>query len=415
MTIEHAVIGGAIISNGQTIDELPLLPTEFHEWALQDLWTLILDRVSKNKSVDALSLIEKNPKLADVIHACVSACYSLDLIPAYVLQVKENAMGRRVKELAHKIVDSVDEPMELIDFAQSEIAAIADSQPIGDQELIAETLDKYLETLGQKQCNPTSGLTNLDVLLNGFKPGGLYIIGARPGVGKSVLGLQMAWGFARNANDLPVGEKAGLVLFHSLEMSKRELMNRLMSSQFEISLDQFEQGTLTTAQIHKIKTGEHKIKRLISINDNGGQSLASIRAYARSYQRKGMPLKAIVIDYMGLINDANEGRSRYEAMTKVSAALKRLAKDLEVPVIALAQLNRDVENRSEESLPTLSDLRDSGSIEQDADVVILLSRNKKREGEITLSVAKNRHGETGVTNYAFVGHYSKIKEIPKNH
>jgi len=192
-------------------------------------------------------------------------------------------------------------------------------------------------------------------------------------------------------------------------------MNRLMSSQFEISLDQFEQGTLTTAEIHKIKTGEHQIKRLISINDNGGQSLASIRAYARSYQRKGMPLKAIVIDYMGLISDANEGRSRYEAMTKVSAALKRLAKDLEVPVIALAQLNRDVENRSEESLPTLSDLRDSGSIEQDADVVILLSRSKKREGEITLAVAKNRHGETGVTNYVFKGHFSKIVEPGSKH
>ena len=121
MTIEHAVIGGAIITNGQTIDDIPLLPNEFHEWVLQDLWTLILDRISKNKSVDALSLIEKNPKLADVIHSCVSACYSIDLLPAYVLQVKENALGRRVKELAHKIVDSVDEPMELIDFAQSEI------------------------------------------------------------------------------------------------------------------------------------------------------------------------------------------------------------------------------------------------------------------------------------------------------
>jgi len=415
MTIEHAVIGGAIISNGATIDETPLQPNEFHEWALQNLWNLILDRRTKNKTIDALSLIEKEPNFAELIYACVDACYSLDLIPAYSLQVRENALGRRVKELAATLVNSKDDPKELVDYAQAQITQIADSQPIDDQELVSDTLSKYLETLGEKQSNPTSGLSSLDELLNGFKPGGLYIVGARPGVGKSVLGLQMAWGFARNANELPEGEKAGLVLFHSLEMSKRELMNRLMSSQFEINLKAFEQGTLTAAEIDRVKKGESKIKRLISINDNGGQSLASIRAYARSYQRKGLPLKAIVVDYMGLITDANEGKSRYEAMTKVSAALKRMAKDLDVPVIALAQLNRGVESRAEDSLPTLSDLRDSGSIEQDADVVILLSRSKKKEGEIALIVAKNRHGQTGITEYAFIGHYSKIIEPKINH
>jgi replicative DNA helicase len=410
MTIEHALIGAAIISNGGTLAESPVKPNEFHEYALQNLWETILKQAQENKSCDALTLVSLLPKQAELIYDCVDACYSVDLAPVHAAEVKNKALARRVKDLGHQLIERKDTAQELIDYAQTQITAIADSQPVDDDELIGDTFDHYFVTLGEKQHNATTGLHKLDELLNGFKPGGLYIVGARPGVGKSVLALQMAWGFARNANALPVGEDSGLVLFHSLEMSKRELMNRLMANVFEIHLTKFEKGSLSADERNQINAGRGSLKRLMAINDNGGQSLSSIKAYARSFQRKGLPLKAVVIDYMGLIADANEGRNRYEAMTLVSGALKRLAKELNVPIVALAQLNRGVENRSDAAIPTLSDLRDSGSIEQDADVVILLSRKESTPEIITLAVQKNRHGQTGMTDHVFIGHFSKIVE-----
>ena len=151
-----------------------------------------------------------------------------------------------------------------------------------------------------------------------------------------------------------------------------------------------------------------KLQNLLTINDRGSQSLASIRNFARSIKRQGVPLKAIVIDYLGLIADVQLGRNRYEAMTMVTGALKVLAKELEVPVIVLAQLNRNVEG-SKDARPKMSDLRDSGSIEQDADVVILLHRSAEQPAHIDLYVAKNRHGRTENLSYIFEGRYSRIK------
>jgi len=255
--------------------------------------------------------------------------------------------------------------------------------------------------------NASSGIGKLDDLLNGFRRGGLYIIGARPGVGKTVIGLQAAFGLARNATALPVGEVTGAVAFYSLEMSKRELMNRLVSQVLSIPMDSLDRGLLGVVEKKRIDERGGELHNLLTINDRGNQSLASIRNFARSIKRQGVPLKAIIIDYLGLIADVQSGRNRYEAMTMVSGALKALAKDLDIPVIALAQLNRNVEAQKE-SMPKMSDLRDSGSIEQDADVVILLHRSKEEPGVMWLNVAKNRHGQTATLQFKFEGHYSRI-------
>lgn len=411
MDIELALIGAAIVSNGGIVDEANVAAEDFFEYAHQQLWSTILKQVAKNDLCDTLTLIKLLPKQAELIYGCVDACYSVELAIGYAKQVKDAALARRIKDLGRKLVESSVDPNELIDFAQAEVNAVAETQSVDDGELMADSFAAYFPEIGKKQNNPTTGLKLLDSLLNGFKPGALYIVGARPAVGKSVLALQFAWGLSRNANDLPEGEKAGLVAFYSLEMSKRELMNRLMANIFEIPLQDFEQGNINQAQKNLIAQYAPTINRMFTINDNGGQSLSSIRAYARSFQRKGIPLKAIVIDYLGLISDANEGRSRYEAITLVSAALKRLAKELNVPVIALAQLNRAIESRGDKE-PTLADLRDSGSIEQDADVVMLLHRDSD---VMRIVVAKNRHGQTGLIKYKFEGQFSRVIPMPENY
>jgi replicative DNA helicase len=174
---------------------------------------------------------------------------------------------------------------------------------------------------------------------------------------------------------------------------------------------------LAASEKKLLEVHAHELSRLLTINDRGGQSLAGIRGYVRAMQRSGTGVKAIVIDYIGLIAEANSGRSRYEAMTQVSGALKAMAKEFNVPIIVLAQLNRAVEGRKETG-PVMADLRDSGSIEQDADVVMLLNRRKSitSKGDwdlnvMQVAVAKNRHGQTGMMEFLFEGKFSRIREV----
>jgi replicative DNA helicase len=218
----------------------------------------------------------------------------------------------------------------------------------------------------------------------------------------------MALGLARSGNELSANERAGLVLFYSLEMSKREIMNRIIAQTVGIEIRDLDGGQLSVENRRKIQEQRHALSRLLSINDVGGQTIGSIRAYARTMART-TPLRAIVVDYLGLIADASKFKNRYEGITFISGELKRLAKDLNVPVIALAQLNRD--SAKTNSQPTMADLRDSGSVEQDADVVILLFRdlsNADTSSEIWLSTVKNRHGALDSVRYVFQGQYARI-------
>jgi replicative DNA helicase len=192
-------------------------------------------------------------------------------------------------------------------------------------------------------------------------------------------------------------------------------MNRVIAQTVEININELDGGQLSAANRNKILSEKSALSRLLSINDSGGQSIASIREYARTMARTA-PLRAIVVDYLGLIADASKFKNRYEGITFISGELKRLAKDLNVPVIALAQLNR--ESARGNTKPTMADLRDSGSVEQDADVVMLLWRDltDKRTEEkafIELDVVKNRHGATKKFKYLFQGHQARVTtEIP---
>jgi len=247
---------------------------------------------------------------------------------------------------------------------------------------------------------------SLNELIVGFKPGALYIIGARPGIGKTVVGLQIAWELS----------KTGAVSFHSLEMSKAELFNRIISMEAEVFIGNINKGGLKDHDWDKIaKMKQRSANHRLAIHDKSGQTLHQIRAMATSVKNQGQ-LQAVVVDYLGLIQDTMQGRKRYEMITDISIGLKNLARDLNVPVIALAQLNRGPEQRKDAE-PDLADLRDSGGIEQDADVVILLHRRMREQDKyewqksgMIMKVAKNRHGATGEAGLIFEGHLSRVVE-----
>ena len=419
MNIELAVVGAVLLDSGKNLDELNLRPSDFDDPRLTQVWSKFLENYSQGIPSDTLSMIAIFPKLADLFYQATSAAQSPASASFYAKKVFEASMRRQIKSTGYLLLDvsNGDNPEQLLELAYTKLDAVAENEQTDDVVFAGESFAEYFPSLGERQFHATSGLGSLDELLNGFRPGGLYIIGARPATGKTVVGLQIAFGLARNANTLPMGEAAGAVAFHSLEMSKQELLNRLTAQVFSIELDRIERGQISSVEKKHIDNGRAAMGRMLAINDRSSQSVASIRRYARSIVRKGIPLKGIVVDYLGLIADVQaSGRSRYEAMTLVSGQMKALAKDLNVPVVCLAQLNRNVEGRKE-SAPVMADLRDSGSIEQDADVVMLLHRKAAMNAPdpsvlnvLQVLVAKNRHGQTGVLDFFFEGAYSRVSE-----
>jgi replicative DNA helicase len=410
LTFEQAIIGAVIISNGKLLDDFNLQPKDFFEYEHQRLWSQLLANKKDNESCDAVTLIHQLPANGDLIWDCVDACYSVELATGHAKQIKSAANERKLKDTAERVLYNEQSLPSAIKLLSDTLTSFEGS----GQNLfrtIGDDLETHLEHLDKPNTNARSGINAIDDLLQGFRPGALYVIGARPGIGKTVVGLQMALGLARSGNELSQNERAGLVLFHSLEMSKREIMNRLISQTALVNINELDGGQLSAENRGKILSQKSALSRLLSINDSGGQSIASIREYARTMARTA-PLRAIVVDYLGLIADASKFKSRYEGITFISGELKRLAKDLNVPVIALAQLNR--ESARGNTKPTMADLRDSGSVEQDADVVILLSRDltdipTDDKGLIELNIVKNRHGATRAFTYLFEGHYARIK------
>jgi len=406
---ERSVIGAALISNGKLLDDFNLLPQDFYEYEHQKLWAQLSANKQNNEACDPITLISKLPNEANLIWDCIDACYSVDVATDHAKQIKSAANHRRLLETAETILQTETNLPDTIKILNESLNAVESNGQISFTT-ISDDFDDHIEQLQKPNTNAKSGLKKIDETLQGFRPGALYVFGARPVVCKTVVVLQIALGLARSGNDLGENQSAGLVLFYSLEMSKREIMNRIVAQTANVGIDELDNGQLSVDNLNKIQKHRATFSRLLSVNDRGGQSIGSIRAYARTMSRTA-PLRAIVVDYLGLIADSNKFKNRYEGITFVSGELKRLAKDLNVPVIALAQLNRD--SAKGNTKPTMADLRDSGSVEQDADVVILLTRNPEDQnpataGEIDLIIAKNRHGATRFFTYLFEGRYARI-------
>jgi replicative DNA helicase len=292
----------------------------------------------------------------------------------------------------------------VFDTAKKEIDDLIDRNSAVKPSYVADELLAYMDEIDKPKLYPISPWELLNEIIGGFRPGALYIVGARPGVGKTIVGLQIAWELS----------KTGPVSFHSLEMGKHELYNRIVASQAEVYLGSIEKGNLQEWEWERILKVRTEIQsHRLAIHDKSGQNLLQIRASANSVKGSG-DLEAIVVDYLGLIQDTEKGRKRYEMITDISIGLKNLARDLNVPVIALAQLNRGPEQRRD-SKPDMADLRDSGGIEQDADVVILLHREQVEEdkfdwqkSQMIMKVAKNRHGGLGEVALRFEGHLARV-------
>jgi replicative DNA helicase len=403
---EQSVIGSILLTNGKALESLSLAPADFDDLQNERIYKTMLEMKANRQPIDVLTVGAALPKLASYLHDIVTATPTAASVNFYASKVIEEATRRRLA-VAGTMIHSKAQHEDLatvFDTAKKEIDDLIDRNSAVKPSYVADELLAYMDEIDRPKNYPLSPWPLLNEIIGGFRPGALYIIGARPGVGKTIVGLQIAWELS----------KTGPVSFHSLEMGKHELYNRIVASQAEVYLGNIEKGNLKEwewERILKVRTDIQSHR--LAIHDKSGQNLLQIRAQANSVKGSG-DLKAIVVDYLGLIQDTEKSRKRYEMITDISIGLKNLARDLNVPVIALAQLNRGPEQRKD-SEPDMADLRDSGGIEQDADVVMLLHRIRTEEdtqewqkSQMIIKVAKNRHGITGEAGLKFEGHLARV-------
>ena len=379
----------------------------------------MLDLHTQGEPIDALTLVEHLKQAGDL--EAVGGAAAIELlagsVPAvgnvrqYARIVRDNAMLRRLLHASYEIQAQVHGhealPRDLVDMAERDHPrgrprGLAQGLPRDRVRCCDSELDKLqkLSLEGTPITGTPSGFEDLDNITGGFQPGNLIILAARPAMGKSAL---MA-NFAENA---ALTSNKAVALF-SLEMSEGELAQRFIASQASIKGDDLRKGRVPQARWGKILQASSRLAQSkLFIDDSSDLSVLDVRAKARRLaQQNADGLGLILIDYLQLMRAGGSVENRVEQIGQISRGLKTLARELEVPVIALSQLNRGVEQRTDKR-PVLSDLRESGSIEQDADLVMFVYRDdyydkeSEREGIADLIIAKHRNGGLGTVELTF--------------
>ena len=426
---EQSTLGGMLLSKDAVADVIEVVRgRDFYLPKHEIIFDALLDLYSHGEPTDLVTVSEELTKTgmltraggADYLHSIVSIVPTAASAGHYAAIVADKAVLRRLVEAGTRIANmgyaSEGEVTDLVNTAQTEIYQVGGGVEVEDYvpltEAVAQAVDE-IETArnrdGEMVGVPT-GFADLDGLMNGLHPGQLVLIAARPALGKSTLALDLARSAA-------IRFKQPAILF-SLEMGKSEIAMRLLSAETSIPLQKMRKGQVEARDWTTIASTRGRIEAApLYIDDSPNMTLVEIRAKARRLKQR-VGLKMIVIDYLQLMSSGKRVESRQQEVSEFSRALKLLAKELQVPVVALSQLNRGPEQRADRK-PQLSDLRESGSLEQDADVVILLHResayekDNPRAGEADLIVAKHRNGPTDTIVVGFQGHYSRFSDMPK--
>jgi replicative DNA helicase len=427
MAAEQSVLGAMMISKDAIADVAEVLRgVDFYRPSHETIHDAIIDLYGRGEPADMVTVaneLQRRGELqrvggAPYLHTITSSVPIAANASYYAGIVREKAILRRLVDAGTRIVQfgyagegDVD---DLVDRAQAEVYQVTDKRNSEDYAPLSEIMDGVLdeiEAIGNRDAGlygvPT-GFADLDDLTNGLHAGQMIIVAARPAVGKSTIALDLCRAASIHNNMTSV--------FFSLEMTKSEITMRLLSAEAKVPLNHIRNGQLSEDDWTKLarKMGEVS-SAPVFIDDSPNMTMMEIRAKARRLKQRH-DLRLVVIDYMQLMTSGKKVESRQLEVSEFSRQIKLLAKELEVPIIALSQLNRGPEQRSDKR-PMLSDLRESGSLEQDADMVILLhredlyERESTRPGEADLIVAKHRNGPTRDITVAFQGHYSRFVDM----
>ncbi|MGW0230100.1 replicative DNA helicase [Actinopolymorpha singaporensis] len=427
LAAEQCVLGSMLLSKDAIADVVEeIRGPDFYRPAHETVYEAVLDLYGRGEPADAVTVaaeLQRKGELARIggapyLHTLIASVPSAANAGYYAAIVREKAILRRLVEAGTKITQigyagdgDVD---DVVDRAQAEIYSVTDKRSSEDYAVLGEIMESALDEIeaigsrGGQMVGVPTGFTDLDALTNGLHPGQLIVVAARPGVGKSALALD----FARAAS---VKHGLASVIF-SLEMSRTEITMRLLSAEARVPLHHMRQGSMTDDDWARMARRMGEVSGApLYIDDSPNMTLMEIRAKCRRLRQRH-DLRLIVLDYLQLMTSGKRVESRQVEVAEFSRNLKLLAKELGVPVVALSQLNRGPEQRTDKR-PMLSDLRESGSIEQDADMVILLhredayERESSRPGEADFIVAKHRNGPTANITVAFQGHYSRFVDM----
>ena len=423
---EAAVLGGMLLSR-EAVEEvlgLRVSGSDFYVPRHETVFEAVTALYARGNVADAVTVAAELQRrgelkklggptflhdLMDAVPTAANAGYYAEIIANLRKRRRVIEAGTRCVQMGYE--SDTEDADEIIDRAQAEVFGLSADREKAEELSSFEEVDALLEDIENPSTEGVlTGLTDFDRLTHGLHPGQMAVVAARPALGKSTLATD--W---HRATSVKRGEHS--ILF-SLEMGRREMYKRILSAEARVPLHHLNPGEMsdqdwTRVGVHRARVAAaplHVIDDAFTFQD--------IRTRARAIARK-YPIRLITVDYLQLIAGAGKaGANREQEVSAASRGLKLLAKELRVPIVAVAQLNRGPEGRADKK-PVMSDLRESGSLEQDADVVILIHREdayekeSPRAGEADLIIAKHRNGPTSIITVAFQGHYSRFVDMAR--
>jgi len=425
---EQCVLGGMLLSRDAIADVLEVLrPEDHYRPAHQIVHEVILGLYGRGEPADAITVSAELVKRGEIskmggapyLHTLIASVPSAASSGFYARIVRERAVLRRLVEVGMRITqmgyEGNDDATVLVDRAESDLYGVLDRRSGDDYQAMSSLVPEALvelEAMGKRGgglIGVPTGFADLDELTSGLHPGQFVCVAGRPALGKSTLALDIGR-CAAVKHDLATA-------VFSLEMSRTEITFRCLSAEARVPLRNLRTGQMSADDWVRLeKHVGDVISAPLFVDDSADLSMMSIRAKCRRLKQRH-DLRLVIVDYLQLLSSAGRRpESRQVEVSDISRSLKLLAKELDVPVVAVSQLNRGPEQRADK-WPMLSDLRESGSIEQDSDVVILLhredayDRDSPRAGEADFIVAKHRNGPTATVTVAFQGHYSRFVDM----
>lgn len=419
---EQSVLGSMMLSKQAIWDCLAVMePGDLYDPRHEVIFTAIRILGDRGLPVDAITVVDELQRVARLDNAGGAAyVHHLTGVPSttanaafHAQVVRDAAVRRRMIEAGMRITEwgfsREGDPHEQLEQGRAELDSVVRAATTAVTTVgasFAKVVDTLASPAAQREIVPTPW-EDLNRYVVGMRPGSLIVVGARPSEGKSVVGLQLARALMTRGN----------VAFASLEMPASEITHRLIASMASVHMGSISRSQLTPEEWDRVRRVRDRIELMpLYINDESESTITQIKSFARSVARKGK-LGGVVVDYLQLVAGMRANDERYAIVSEVSRQLKVMARQLDCPVVALSQLKRGDSvqaGKGQQRRPALSDLRESGTIEQDADVVLLLQRRLEPDGlpgnDLDIHVAKQRQGRLGKVTLMFEGHYARVSQ-----
>lgn len=411
---ERAALGAMMLDHKRAWDVLDIAPpADFHDPGHEQIADAVRRLLIRGAGTDGVLVEDELRAMGATIHQGSAYVYELTSVATsaamgehYAEIVAELAIRRRLAEASAAVAKLASDrslpAVEQVEAARAAMDGIVAGQ--SDVHVVGAAIDDTIASLTEVPEMVPTPWRDVNAVIGGLRPGDVYVIGARPATGKTAAGLNLA---------VAVAQTGKTAVFVSLEMGERELHKRLIAQLGQVHLTPLNNNAVAEHEWPRVVAARDELMKLpLVLIDNAAATVAQIRGYVRTLSRT-REIGSLTVDYVGLLQGADDVKNRQETISAFSRGMKLIAKEFHIPVVLLSQLNRKSEERIDRR-PHIADLRESGSLEQDASVAFLLYRDENDEskkGEVGMLIAKNRHGPTGEVSLAWQGHYQIMSDL----